>query len=77
MIDGVKQLDSGAKTLDEGMVQFNEEGIKKLVSAFDGDIDSLLDKLNTMLDSSRKYKNFSGIADGMDGEVKFIFVSNK
>ena len=77
LIDGVKQLDDGAKTLNDGMIQFNEEGIKKLVSAFDGDLDGLLDKLNTMIASSKKYTNFSGISDGMDGEVKFIFVSNK
>lgn len=77
LIDGVKQLDDGAKTLNDGMIQFNEEGIQKLVSAFDGDLDGLLDKLNTMMDASKKYTNFSGISDDMDGEVKFIFVSNK
>lgn len=77
LIDGVKQLDKGAKTLNDGMIQFNEEGIKKLVSAFDGDIQGLLDKLNDMADASRSYKNFSGISDHMDGEVKFVFVTNK
>lgn len=77
LIDGVKQLDDGAKTLNDGMIQFNEEGIQKLVSAFDGDIEGMLDKLNNMMDASKKYKNFSGISDGMDGEVKFIFVTNK
>ena len=73
----MKQLDEGAKTLNDGMIQFNEEGIKKLVSAFDGDIQGLLDKLNDMADASRSYKNFSGISDHMDGEVKFVFVTNK
>lgn len=77
LIDGVKQLDDGAKTLNDGMIRFNEEGIQKLVSAFDGDIEGMLDKLNTMVDASKNYKNFSGISDEMDGEVKFIFVTNK
>ena len=36
-----------------------------------------LDKLNDMLDASKKYKSFTGISDGMDGEVKFIFVMDK
>lgn len=76
-MDGVKQLDDGAGTLSEGMIQFNEDGIKKLVSAFDGDISGMLDKLNGMLDASREYKNFAGIQDGMDGEVKFVFVTEK
>ena len=57
------------------MIQFNEEGIQKLVNVFSGDIEGLLDKANSMLDTSRSYKNFSGIADDMDGEVKFVFVT--
>lgn len=77
LVSGVEQLDSGATELNSGMIQFNEEGIEKLVSVFDGDIDALLDKANELLDASKEYKNFSGIADGMDGSVKFIFVSDK
>lgn len=77
LVSGVEQLDSGAAELNSGMIQFNEEGIEKLVSIFDGDVDSLLDKANELLDASKEYKNFSGIADGMDGSVKFIFVSDK
>ncbi len=75
LIDGVQQLDDGAAQLNNGMIQFNEEGIKKLVNAFGGDIEGLLDKTNSMLDASRKYKNFSGITDDMDGEVKFVFIT--
>ena len=45
------------------------------MSAFDGDISGMLDKLNGMLDASKEYKNFAGISDGMDGEVKFVFVT--
>ena len=77
LVSGVEQLDSGAAELNSGMIQFNEEGIEKLVSVFDGDVDSLLDKANELLDASKEYRNFSGIADGMDGSVKFIFVSDK
>ena len=73
LVSGVEQLDSGAAELNSGMIQFNEEGIEKLVSVFD----ALLDKANELLDASKEYKNFSGIADGMDGSVKFIFVSDK
>ena len=75
LIDGVTQLDEGAGTLNDGMIQFNEEGIEKLVDVFSGDVGDLLDKMNEMLENSRGYNNFSGIADGMDGNVKFIFVS--
>ena len=69
------QLDQGAGELNSGMIEFNREGIEKLVNAFDGDIESLLDNLNGILDASKAYNNFSGISDDMDGEVKFIFLS--
>ncbi|MGI6094791.1 MAG: hypothetical protein ACOYBL_05090 [Lachnospiraceae bacterium] len=75
LIDGVVQLSDGATELHDGMVQFNEEGIKELVNVFGGSEDTFLDKINEMLDNSREYKNFSGISEDMDGEVKFIFVT--
>ena len=71
------QLDNGAKTLNDGMIEFDETGIDKLVSVFDGDFDGVLDKVNTMLDSSRKYNNYSGISKDMEGSVKFIFVNEE
>ena len=77
LVDGVKQLDDGAAKLNDGMIRFNEDGIHRLVSAFDGDIEGLLSNMNSLLDASRNYKNFSGISDHMDGEVKFIFITDK
>lgn len=77
LLDGVQKLSDGAGELNSGMIQFNEDGIQKLVSVFDGDINGLLEKLNTMMDASKAYKNFSGISNDMDGEVKFVFVNDK
>ena len=75
LVSGIGQLASGAQALNEGMIQFDEEGIDKLVDVFDGDVEKVLDKMNDMIDASKSYKNFSGISDKMDGSVKFIFVS--
>lgn len=75
LINGVQQLDDGAAQLNDGMIRFDKDGIQKLTDAFGGDTEGLLDKVNEMLDASRAYKNFSGISDGMDGEVKFVFVT--
>lgn len=77
LVDGVTQLDNGAAELNSGMIQFNQDGIQKLVSAFDGDVESMLDNLNEILDASKEYNNFSGISDKMEGEVKFIFITDK
>lgn len=75
LIEGVQQLDDGAARLNDGMIQFDEEGIRKLTEAFGGDVEELLDTVNSMLKASKDYKNFSGIADDMEGEVKFVFVT--
>lgn len=57
------------------MVDFYEEGISKLVDAFEGNIGELLEKLNDMQGAAENYKNFSGISGQMDGTVRFIFIS--
>ena len=72
LADGVNTLDEGANKLNEGMIEFNEEGIQKLTDAFDGDISSLLDRVNAVMDAGKDYNNFSGVADGKSSSVKFI-----
>ena len=62
----------GAKELSDGMVKFDEEGIQKLSSAFDGDIQSFTDRLQAIEDASTEYTTFSGVSDGSTSSVKFI-----
>lgn len=73
LLDGVTQLRDGAKALADGLVQFNAQGIEKLMNWVQGDLEGTLDRVNAMADLSRAYRNYSGIADDMDGQVKFIF----
>ena len=73
LIDGITQLRDGSLELSDGLKEFNEKGIQKLVEAVDGDLEGLLDRLNAVRDVSRSYRNFSGISDEMDGQVKFIY----
>lgn len=77
LTEGVQALHEGAVTLSDGMKQFDEEGIQKLVSTVEDEFLSVADKLHDTLNPSNKYSNFSGISDGMDGEVKFIFISGE
>ena len=73
LTDGVKQLYDGAKQLDEGMRQFKSEAVDKLMKVYNEDIKNLMDKLSATAQASGEYKNCSGIAEGTDGEVKFIY----
>ena len=73
LIDGITQLRDGAKKLNDGLKEFDEKGIEKLVELVDGDLEGLLTRLRATTEVSKKYINYSGIADGMDGTVKFIY----
>ncbi len=70
--DGVKKLDDGAGDLYDGMVTFNEEGISKLVEAFDGDATDLLDRIDAVVQAGKDYTTFTGLAKEQVGSVKFI-----
>ena len=72
LIDGVKKLRDGSLELADGIKELNEEGIKKLVDAFDGDLTELSNRLQATVDVSRDYRSFIGSGDSGDG-VKFIF----
>jgi putative membrane protein len=73
LVDGVTQLRDGSMELSDGLKQFNQEGIQKLADAVDGGLGSLTTRLRATADLAKSYQNFSGLSDGMDGQVKFIY----
>lgn len=80
IVSGVDQLTTGSKTLSEGahtladgMVQFNEEGINKILDAYNGDLKPFTDKFQAVIDAGEEYQTYSAIADGQTGSVKFIY----
>lgn len=73
IVDGVSTLGEGAHELADGIVTFNEEGIEKIVNAYNGDIEPLMDRLQKVLDAGEAYQSYTGIADGVNGSVKFIY----
>lgn len=73
LADGSKTLSEGAHTLADGMVQFNEEGINKILDAYNGDLKPFTDKLQAVIDAGEEYQTYSAIADGQTGCVKFVY----
>ncbi len=73
IVDGVGTLGEGAHELADGIVTFNEEGIEKIVNAYNGDLEPLMDRLQEVLDAGEDYQSYTGIADGVNGSVKFIY----
>lgn len=70
--DGVDKLDDGADELYNGVVKFNEEGISKLVDAFNGDAKDLIDRIDAVVQAGENYTTFTGLAKEQVGSVKFI-----
>lgn len=73
LIDGVTQLRDGAMELSDGLEEFNERGVQKLVDAFDGDLGGLMDRVDAVKAVSKRYTSFSGIGPDMNGQVKFVW----
>lgn len=70
---GIGQLKDGAGQFRDGLGQFNAEVVQKLSDLANGDVKVLLTRLRATVDVSKSYTSFAGIADGMDGQVKFIY----
>lgn len=70
--NGIAQLSDGASQLKDGAEKFNEEGIKKLQKTVEDALEKILDKVDALTSEDCSYDTYSGKADNMDGNVKFI-----
>ena len=50
---------------NDGMDEFNEKAVKKIVDAVDGDIAGLIDKLKATVALGKDYDTFGGKSDKM------------
>lgn len=71
LIDGVRRLTDGSKELRDGIVKLNDEGIQKLIDAFDGDLSGLSDRLKALRDMADTELMFSGLKE----QPRFIYKS--
>lgn len=72
LASGAQTAATGCDTLVDGLNQFNEQGIQKLVDAF-GSVGDLTENLKSTVDAGKTYNNFSGIHPDTQGSVKFIY----
>ena len=73
LTDGVNKLVDGAKALADGLITFDADGVFKLTSAINEDLDPLLARAQLLIEAAQSYNNYSGLAEGMDGAVRFIY----
>ncbi|WP_029233241.1 hypothetical protein [Butyrivibrio sp. VCB2006] len=70
--DGAKKLDDGVQELLDGICKFDEEGIKKIYEAFDGDLTEFADKMTAIQEAGASYTSFGGANADEKCSVKFI-----
>lgn len=73
LIDGIGQLYDGASQLSDGMKQFKEEGVDKILQAYNDDLKPLSERLKAIAKVGKGYKTYSGVGADTDSEVSFIF----
>lgn len=71
--DGAGKLSSGTKSLKSGVIQFNQDGIQKLVNLVNDDLETYFDRLKALQDYAGEYANFAGCDEGVECSVKFVY----
>lgn len=69
---GVTDLNNGSDKLADGVLQMNEEGIEKLVNSYQGDVKLFVERIQKIVEAGKEYETFSGKADSVMGNVKFV-----
>lgn len=73
LVEGVGELDDGAKRLADGIAEFDGTVTAKLADAVEKELIPLFRRMRATIDASRRYTNFSGIAEGTEGSVRFVY----
>ncbi len=71
--DGLGSAKDGADKLKDGLEEFNDEGVQKIIDAYNDNLAGLTDRLKATAEAGKAYDNFSGKSDDVKGSVKFIF----
>ena len=72
LADGASQVADGAGTLNESLVTLNNDAIKKMVSAYNGDVKDSVERLQAAMEAATEYDSFCGKSDNTAGVTKFI-----
>lgn len=76
LTDGVAELVDGTGKLKDGVIEFNDEGISKIVDLLNKDVGSYYDRLCAVRDFADEYTSFTSRAAGENDTVKFIYKMN-
>ncbi len=73
LVDGASALNEGAAKLRDGMTQFDEEGINKIVNMVDVDAKEVVDTIKGIAELGENYDSFAGKDEKREGSCVFIY----
>lgn len=71
--DGVTQLQSGALAMKDGLNTFYQDGVEKLNTLVNEDLEALLARARGLILAAQGAQNYSGIAENTDGAVRYLW----
>lgn len=71
--DGVSRLKDGAMRLSAGLAELQEKSLSQLSGLLGGDLAGMMTRLQAAVDAAKEYTSFSGVADGTQSSVRFVY----
>ena len=72
IVDGTKQLNDGATKLSDGIVKFDNEGIRKISNLVNGDLQNLVTRGKKIEQLANEYDKFN--SDEKREDISFISI---
>ena len=72
LYSGLTELHDGAAALRDGVQEFSKKAGKELGDDFGDGLQNIVRRLKAVQQAGKAYQTFTGLADGMTGNVKFI-----
>lgn len=72
LYSGLTELHDGAAALRNGVQEFSKKAGKELGDDFGDGLQNIVSRLKAVQQAGKAYQTFTGLADGMTGNVKFI-----
>lgn len=72
LYSGLAELHDGAAALRDGVQEFSKKAGKKLGDDLGDGLQNVVRRLKAVQQAGKAYQTFTGLADGMTGNVKFI-----
>lgn len=73
LTEGITQLRDGAKALSEGVNSMSDKVTEKLTEIFGEDPSMMGQRLRAAFEASESYGTYTGVSDGTNGSVRFIW----